>query len=82
LAAATHTIADQAPFLFCNGTTDLKQQLVMGVLAHRPVQKLHWAAALFHFFQQEHLVHEITRQSVRSSRLLSAKWRELIAMDG
>lgn len=43
---------------------DLQQQLVVRILAHRPVQKLDLAALLLELFEQHHLMDVIARQTV------------------
>jgi len=39
----------------------------MGVLAHRPLEKLHGTARALQFFQQDHLMYIIAGQTIRSS---------------
>jgi hypothetical protein len=65
LPPATHPLGDQRAFIFSHGSPDLQQQLIMRVLAHGTVQKLHSAAMLFQFFQHQHLMNIIARQPVR-----------------
>ncbi len=59
--SSTHAFGDQGPFIFGHGTTDLQQQLVMRILAHRVIDKLNAAPALFQLFEQQHLMDIIAR---------------------
>src|SRR3954466_10409930 len=55
----------QRPLVFGDGAADLQQQLVVRVLAHRPVEKRDHGAVFLQFLDQEHLVHVVARQPVR-----------------
>ena len=63
--AAAHALGDQRPLVFGDGAADLQQQLVVRVLAHRPVEKRDHGAVFLQFLDQEHLVHVVARQPVR-----------------
>src|SRR5947209_8255020 len=51
-----HTLSDQTPFVLSHGPANLEQQLIMGILTHGPISKLHLASAAFKFLHQQHLV--------------------------
>jgi hypothetical protein len=64
LAAAAHPVRNEGPFIFGHGPADLEQQLIMGVITHRPIQKLHLAPMLGEFFEEHHLMDIVARQSI------------------
>jgi hypothetical protein len=64
-AAATHPLGDQRPLVLGHGTTDLEHELIVGVVAHRPVEEVHLAANVGKLLQQHHLMHGVAGQAVR-----------------
>ena len=44
---------------------DLEQQLIMGVVTHGTLHKLHLAAVLGQFFEEDHLMDIVTRSPIR-----------------
>ena len=65
LPPAAHPLGDQRALILRDRPADLQQQLIMGILAHRPVQELHLAAAPGKLIDQQHLVDIVARQPVR-----------------
>ena len=63
--AAPHPLGDQRPLVLSHRPADLQQQLVVRVIAHRPVQELHPAAMPGQLLNQQHLVDVIAGQPVR-----------------
>ncbi len=59
-----HPLGNEGALVFGDGSTDLQQQLVVGVVTHGTVKELHEAAEALQFFEQEHLVHILARQAV------------------
>ncbi len=64
LSSPTHPLGDQRPLVFRHRPANLQQQMVVGILAHRPVQKHDLAAPPLQFFQQYHLMDVVARQPV------------------
>ncbi len=62
---APHPLGDQRPLVLGHRPADLQQQLVMRVIAHRPVQELHPAAVPGQLLDQQHLVDVVPGQPVR-----------------
>ena len=60
-------LCNQCSLIFGDRTTNLQQELVMWILADRPVQKFHLAVMLLQFFDQQDLMDIFTRQTVRCS---------------
>ena len=54
-AAAAHPLGDQAALVLRHRAADLQQQLVVRVLAHRPVEELDLAARGDDLLDQQHL---------------------------
>jgi len=65
LAAAAHPVGNEGPFICSHSTADLEQQLIMGVVTHWTLQKLHLAAVLGQFFEEYHLMDIVTRSPIR-----------------
>jgi len=63
--AAPHPLGDQRALVLRDRAADLQQQLVVRVVAHRPVQELHVAAVAGQLLDQQHLMDVVTRQPVR-----------------
>jgi hypothetical protein len=63
--ATPHPLGDQRPLVLGHRPADLQQQLVVRVLAHRPVQELHPAALPGQLLDQQHLADIIAGQPVR-----------------
>ena len=64
LAPAPHAVGDQVALILGHGSPDLEQQLVMRIIAHRPIQKHNLAAALGEFVDQQHLMDIVARQTI------------------
>ena len=65
LTPPSHSISNQVTLVFGHCSTDLQQQLVMGiVLLHRTFQKLDVTSQFFQFFDQQNLMNILTRQSI------------------
>jgi hypothetical protein len=65
LTPATHPVGNQDAFILCNRASDLQNQLVMRVLADRAIQEFDLTTIFFPFFQQQHLVNIVPRQTIR-----------------
>jgi hypothetical protein len=63
-AAAAHPLAQQCALVFGDSPPDLQQQLVVGILAHGPLQELDRTAVLLKFLNKEHLVHIFAGQPI------------------
>ena len=63
--AAPHPLSDQRALVLGHRPADLQQQLIMRVIAHRPVQELHLAAMASQLLDQQHLVDVVPGQPVR-----------------
>lgn len=63
--AAAHPLGDQGPLILGHRAADLQQQLVVRIVAHRPVEELDGHAVFLQFLDQEHLVHVVARQPIR-----------------
>src|SRR5918911_2064142 len=63
--ATAHPLGDQAALVFGHRTTDLQQELIVRILAHRPVEEFHLTACGRDLFPQEHLMHVVARQPIR-----------------
>jgi hypothetical protein len=66
LAAASHPVRDKAALILGHGTPDLEEELIVRILTHRSLQKLHLASPLRQFVDQEHLVDIVAGQPVWS----------------
>jgi len=66
LTPAAHPFGNQRAFIFRHGPADLQQQLIMGIVTHRTVEKLNFATRMFKFFQQHHLLDIVARQPIGS----------------
>jgi hypothetical protein len=65
LTPPSHSIGNQVTLVFGHCSTDLQQQLVMGIiLLHRTFQKLDVTSQFFQFFDQQNLMNVLTRQSI------------------
>jgi hypothetical protein len=56
LAPAAHPLSDQRALVLSHRPADLQPQLIVGILAHRPVQNLDLAAVPAQLLDEEHLV--------------------------
>jgi hypothetical protein len=70
---SSHALGDQTAFILSHPSTDLEQELIMRILAHRSIHKLQLASCLLKFFHQQHLMHVIASQTVRGSNDHSIK---------
>jgi len=66
LPATPHTFGDKDSFILRYGTANLQQQLIVRVLTHGPIKKLHLAAASLPFFDEQNLVNKPASQSIRA----------------
>jgi hypothetical protein len=62
--ATPHPLSNKVAFVFSHRAANLKQQLIMGILTHWPIQKHHLAAMLFKLLQQYHLMHIVPRKPI------------------
>jgi len=63
--AAAEPLAQDSALLFGDGALDLQQQLVVGILADRPLNKNGLAARTTQLVEDEHLIGVFARQPVR-----------------
>jgi hypothetical protein len=63
-APASHAESLQVALVFGDGPSDLQQQLIVRILAHRSLDKLDQAAVFFQFLDQEHLMDILAGQAV------------------
>ena len=64
-APAAHPLGDERSFVLGHRSPYLQQELVVGVLAHGPLQELYPTAATLQFFEEQYLVDVVARQPVR-----------------
>jgi hypothetical protein len=64
LTTTSHPIGNQGPFIFCNGSPNLQEQLVVWILADRTIQKFNPATNFLPLFQQQHLVNIVPCQTI------------------
>ena len=62
---AAHPLGDEGPLVLGHRPPYLQQELVVGVLAHGPLQELYPTAASLQFFDEQHLVDVLAGQPVR-----------------
>jgi len=67
VTTAPHPFGNQRTFVLRHGATDLQQQLVMRVLAHRAIEELNLTTVAFQFFHQQDLMHILTGEAVGRS---------------
>jgi putative transposase len=66
LPPTPHSLSNQVAFIFSHRSTDLKQELVVGIiLLHWAFQKLDLTTQFFHFLDQQNLMYIFTSQSIR-----------------
>jgi hypothetical protein len=70
-----HAVGNQVAFVFGNSPSNLQQQLIVRILAHRSLDKLDLAPAFFQFLNQEHLVDILTSQPIWSRHQHAIKVR-------
>ena len=56
LASSPHTVRKQSTFVFCHGSPDLHQEMILWVLPQRLLEELYPTAGVFKFFQQHRLI--------------------------
>ena len=66
-AAAAHSLGDQGALVLGHRAADLQQQLVVWILAHRPVEELDHCAVSLQLFDQQYLVHVHISENDRST---------------
>ncbi len=64
-AASAHPLCDQRPLVLGHRAADLQQQLIVRILAHRPVKEFNRCAVSLQLLDQQHLVHVVACQPVR-----------------
>lgn len=71
---------DQVALVFSHCSADLQHELVVGILAHRSLEKLDLAATFFQFLDQEHLIDILACQSVwsRDQNPIKVRLRRLL----
>jgi hypothetical protein len=65
LPPAPHPVSDQGPLVLGDRAADLGHQLLVRVVATRPVTEHHPHATALQFLQDHHLVHEVAGQPAR-----------------
>ena len=60
----SHPIGNQGTLIFCNGSPNLQEQLVVWILADWMVQKFDPTTTFLPFFQQQHLVNIVPCQTI------------------
>jgi hypothetical protein len=65
--ATPHALGNQGALVLGHRATDLQQQMIVRVVAHRPVKELGGATGLRPLLHEHHLVHVITREAVGGS---------------
>ena len=65
LPAAARAFGDQRPLVLGDGTADLQEKLIMRLLGHWTIQKLHLTAVLLQFLDQQDLVDVVAGQAIR-----------------
>jgi hypothetical protein len=66
LTATPHPVRDQGALILGHRSPDLEEELIVWVLTHGPVQKLDLTAPLGEFVHEEHLMHIVAGQAIRS----------------
>jgi hypothetical protein len=64
LPPAAHPLGDQRALILGDRPTDLQQQLIVGIVTHRPIQKLHLAAVPAQLVDEQHLMDVVAGQPV------------------
>jgi hypothetical protein len=67
LTTTSHPIGNQGTLIFCNGSPNLQEQLVVWILADWMVQKFDPTTTFLPFFQQQHLVNIVPCQTIWGS---------------
>jgi hypothetical protein len=62
---AAHPVSNQGPLVLGDRAADLGHQLLVWVVADRPVTEHYPHAAALQFLQDHHLVHEVASQPIR-----------------
>ncbi len=68
---------DQVALVFGHRSADLQHELVVGILAHRPLEKLDLAATFFQFLNQEHLIDILAGKSCHLTCLKTSLPRKM-----
>ena len=63
-ATTAHAFGNQSALIFSNCAANLQQQLIMGILAHRPIKKFNLTIMSLKFLDQQHLMHIVARQAI------------------
>src|SRR5215216_584364 len=66
LTPPSHAVRNQGAFIFCHGTTNLQQEVVVRVVAQGLVEKVDLTPILLEFFKQHHLMDVVACQSIRT----------------
>src|SRR5260370_33460677 len=65
LSSPSHPLGNQAALVFGHRSTDLQKQLIIGILAHGPLQEVDLAAESFQLLYEQHLMHILTCEPIR-----------------
>lgn len=74
LSAAAHPFGNECALILGYRPTDWEQQLIVRVLAHRPIQKHHFAAEARPFFEQQHLMRIVAGHPMPRGVTYLATW--------
>jgi hypothetical protein len=66
LPATPHPVGEQGAFILGHCSPDLEEKLLVRVLTHRSLQKLDLTAPLGEFLDEEHWLHLVAGQAIRS----------------
>jgi hypothetical protein len=66
LTSTSHPVCNQRPFVLGDGTPDLKDELLMRVVARRAIDEYHADPMPLEFFEDDHLVYVVACQTVWS----------------
>jgi hypothetical protein len=64
LSPPSHAFRNQRTFIFCHGTAYLQQEVVMGVLADGPIEKVDLASRALELVQEHHVMDIVAGESI------------------
>jgi len=64
LTPPAHAFGNQRPFIFCHGTANLQQEVIMRVLTDGLIEKVDLAARALELFQEHHLMHIVAGKAI------------------
>jgi hypothetical protein len=81
LTPPSHAFGNQSACIFCHGAAHLQQPVILGVLAHRLIEKGALAAIAFELLKQDHVMHIVAGESIRTGdqHALDAPLAELVS---